>query len=290
MNELCFIWGPPMSGQRRWMAMAADDTDEKVHVSLLPLSDFGSDISFVDVLERLEKTIRSFHGEGRHNIYCELPWEMTQEGFLFEDWLGENPFLKHLKEARIDQNPWNISFLCICSTDAERLPEVYRRGMEEFARASQSSVIVLSQTEGDGMPAWLGTDILDFGPKLEVFDEPIWDQDAQAVGTPHFFTNVESFDSVILPLLDSSETYRDILDRLSQGEFGSIWGAEILWQNKEGNAEGLTFSQGHIYPWTSDHPDIIALCTRNGATLWVSGFPLRKMDLSGAVVKKQNFF
>lgn len=270
--------------------MASDESDEKTHVTLLPLSDFGTEVRFTDVLEKLEKAIRGYSREGRHNIFCELPWEMTQEGFLFEDWLGENPFLKHLQEGRIDQNTWNISFLCVCPSDAERLPDLYRRGMEEFARASQSSVLVMSHYEGDGMPAWLGTDILDFGPKLEVFDEPIWDKDAEAVGTPHVFKDVENFDALILPLLNSTEEYKDILERLSQGEFGSIWGAEILWQNSEGLAEALTFTQGHIYPWTSDHPDIISLCMSNGATLWVSGFPLKRTSLSQNVVKKNNFF
>ena len=85
MNELCFVWGPPMSGQRRWMATASEETDEKVHVSMLPLVDMSKDARFVDVLEKLESVIRNFGGEGRHHINCELPWEMTQEGFLFED-------------------------------------------------------------------------------------------------------------------------------------------------------------------------------------------------------------
>jgi hypothetical protein len=289
MNELCFVWGPPMSGQRRWMAMAADDTDEKVQVSVLPLPDMGHQTRFVEVLEKLEAVIRGHRSEGRHNIYCELPWEMTQEGFLFEDWLGENPFLKSLQESAIDQNPWNISFLLICPADAERLPEIYRRGMEEFARASQSSVVVLSHSDGEEMPAWLGTDILDFGPRLEIFDEPIWEKDAEAVGTPHFFTNVDAFESVILPLSGGSPIYRNLLEELSEGVFGSIWGAEVLWKNDDGSVEALTFTQGHVYNWTSDHPDLVKLCMVNGATMWVAGFPLKLKDLQKSAIKSENF-
>ena len=286
MRELCFVWGPPLSGQRRWMSRAADDTAAEIVTTLLPLDSPDPDLDVEPILDSLKEVLARFDESLSHHVYCELPWGFTNDAFLLEDWLEEHPEFLGTSQTPRD---WNLSFIGICPFDAERLPDSYRRGLEEFSRSANSSILVLSGESQHEMPAWLGTDILDFGPRVDVFDEPVWSSVPARNKHQHFFTHVETLDTLLLPVQGDPKFYQDLMEDFAQGLYGSIWGAELVWKNSEGAFEALNFSQGEIQRWTSRHASLVNSCAANGGILQIAGFPLRRGEILKAV-KSSDYF
>jgi hypothetical protein len=190
--------------------------------------------------------------------------------------------------AADDPKAWNLSFIALCPTNAQQLPEHYRRGLEEFSRASQSSVIVLAKEGNEQLPEWLGSELLDFGSRIEVFEEALWPTRGIKSVEFHDFKDVEEFESLILPLHGEREFYLSLFDEIAEGVHGSVWGAEATWKNAKGDFEALTYTQGTLYSWTSEHASLIEACSANGACLNLCGYPIKKAELL-ASLKSQNF-
>src|SRR5688572_20979178 len=88
-HELCFVWGPPLVGQRAWMLRSAEASAPEVDVRLL-LTAENSELA--PLLARLEAELARAADSGRNcHIYCELPWGLLHEDFELEDWLQSRP-------------------------------------------------------------------------------------------------------------------------------------------------------------------------------------------------------
>ena len=279
------MWGPPLSGQRYWMVRAAEETEEGTYVTLLPIESHNPQPSIEDVLEQLNRVIMEGSIAGRpHHIYCELPWEVTGDAERVEDWIASRG--EFVADAQVQ---WNLSFVCVCPPDAERLPEPYRRNLEEFSRASQSAVIIVRREGDESEVEWLETDVLDFGKKIEIFEEDLWGNsiDSEREVTPHAL-NVEEFQHLTLPLSGDRTSYTDLFQDLAHGYYGPIWGAEAYWKNHRGEFEALSITQGKLFSWISDNPSLLRLTPVNGAMLSLVGGNLRRQDLILAL-RSQSF-
>lgn len=277
------------------MARAADETpDPTIQTTLIFPKDFGnSDGNLEATLEDLEKSFFSKLAPGKthQHIYCELPWSIIDEDIALED--------KLTKWFADTKSPWGLSFVAMVPFDAQRLPQAYRTGLEEFARASNSAVIVGRRETEEGDPPWLGDEeVLDFGRKLELFEDPIWplagEMSLQDFELPDFSKSEDEFQSIELPLFQSPEdrnSYRNFLIEIARGTFGKVWGAEVLWRPEPtGPTFAQTLSGGKIYTWKSDHPSLARLCALNGARLTISGQKIDSKNLQNKLLGQNRFF
>lgn len=285
MNECCFVWGPPLSGQRYWMVRAAEDTDPETVVTLLPMENQNPQPSLEEVIANLQMQLTSnfTHAQKRH-IYCELPWEVTTDATVLEEWLASRPEFQNGPNAE-----WNLSFVCVCAADADRLPDAYRRGMEEFARASQSGVIVVRREGDDSEIDWFDTEVLDFGRATEVFEEDLWPpaSDADKEYAKHAL-KTDELQTITLSVSGDRTSYFDLFQDLAHGYYGPVWGAEAYWKNARGELEVLSLSQGKLFSWQSNNPSLKLQAPVNGAMLSLAGGPLRRQDLILAL-RSQSF-
>jgi hypothetical protein len=277
MNECCFVWGVPLSGQRYWMNRAAEETEDAV-VTMLPLENQNPQPSVAEVLGSLEKSLLEAARsplKTPYHIYCELPWEITEDATDIEEWLASRSEL-----FGGDKPDWNLSFVCVCPADADRLPARHRSGLEDFARASQSAVIVVRREGDESELTWFEDGMLDFGRTVEVFEEHLWPPaaDSERVFARPVF-QVDDFQAVTLPVSGDRVSYTDLFQDLAQGYYGPLWGAEAIWKNSQGQLEALTLSQGKIFTWTSDEASLIKDVPVNGASLSLVGVSLRTQDL-----------
>lgn len=276
-KELCFVWGPPLSGQRCWMARAAGETDENIKVSLLPIENYSQPPELPEILASLEKLLAektSLATQSSHHIYCELPWGVVEDAFMLEDWLSTQPLFKDPKSG------WSLGFTCLCPNDSDRLPENYRIGLEEFSRASHSTVIVLKVEGDEGNPYWLENDIIDFGRNVEVFEEVLWpkpEKDALMPVQKSF--EIEDFEFLTLPYIAEPANDIELFRALERGEFGEIWGAELFWKNSRGQFEALSLTQGRVFDWVSNHMSLVERTFANGALLNIAGRNLRSKEI-----------
>ena len=277
MNELCFVWGPPLSGQWRWLSHVANETEDTALTELLCLEDPSPDGALEPVFDRLMERLKALRSSNKkRHVYCELPWRVTDEGFLLEDFLEEHAEF-------FSEGKWNLSFIGLCPRDAQRLPEKYRKGLEEFSRASASSIIVPRSEAASAIPSWLGTEILDFGSRVEVFDEPVWQAGPETEKGQHYFSGVETFEFMSLPLHRTPDFYQTLMREFQEGRHGAIWGAELSWMSADRVFHVLTLTQGQMLHWTSVHPSFSEVAPVNGAALCVAGFPLRKTELMKSI-------
>ncbi len=256
------------------MARAASDSADDIKVTLFPLDSYLEAPSVPDILASLDTALNEKATAKGHHIYCELPWAATEEGILIEDWLASQKLFSG------PDPKWNLGFVCLCPNDADRLPEAYRLGMEEFSRASHSSVIILKVEGEEGPPDWLGGDRLDFGRNAEIFEEVLWPKahfDPEAP-RPHSFDALD-FEFLTLPYSGESATCLELFRSLERGSFGDIWGAEIFFKNSQGQFEALSLSQGRVFDWVSNHSSLVRETVANGALLNIAGVGLKKKEL-----------
>ena len=285
MNECCFVWGPPLSGQRYWMVRAADETDAKVRTVLMPLESQNPQTSLEEVLAHLGVMLQEHSVDGQNShIYCELPWSVTDDSLSLEEWIESRP-----EFSPESSRPWNVSFVCVCPADADRLPEAYRRQIEEFSRASQSAVIIARREGDESELDWIDTDLLNFSKKTEIFEEDLWPQSvgAERESAPHPL-NVTEMQTLTLPVSGDRTSYMDLFQDLVHGYYGPIWGAEACWKNSRGEFEALTISQGKLFSWVSDSVSLLQNTPLNGALLSLVGGNLRRQDLILAL-RSQSF-
>lgn len=267
-----------MSGQRFWMNRAARETAADVEVTLLPIEQtIDGESALVAALKALTAELSRTTTARRH-IYCELPWSVTDDADELEAWIADRP------EFADERPTWRLTFVGLCPADVDRLPEVYHRGLEEFARASHSAVVVMRR-DGDELDLpWFDAGLIDFGRKTEVFEEDLWPAPLEALtpeqGEATRFIKGDELELFSMPLAGERTSYQDLFEELLRGEHGNIWGAELSWKNPQGDFEALTITQRCLFSWTSAHHSYLTSAPLNGAMLNVAGRDLQKQKLA----------
>ncbi|MEO5668415.1 MAG: hypothetical protein ABIR96_10175 [Bdellovibrionota bacterium] len=249
-QELCFVWGAPLSGQRRWMLRSAELTKPDTDLSLL----FAEpDTELESLLADLETEMKRPKTASHRHIYIEFPAALLQEDFELDAWLGQ----------RLD---WHASFAGIVSEEAHLLNSYYRELYEEFSRSSQSAVILARSHEGrEEMPIWIEDKLIDFGKRVEVFEDDLWPRasvHASVDGLQHRGVKTlteypEEYDAFEMPVALQDFAKVEVLFRqMLQGDFGTLWGAEALRiAGPEAGAEvevvGISLTPHAIFEWRS---------------------------------------
>jgi hypothetical protein len=292
MNELYFIWGPPHSGQLRWMSKDYDSSSEYgIHSSLLPIQDAGDESTLSIQLKKVEMILAGpeIPNVVGHHVFCELPWSVLEDDLDLEDWI-ENVFRKY---ALSHESEWNLSFVAICPFEAQKLPELYREGLENFSRGSQSVVIVVKNETEQADPKWLQNRDLDFGRHVEVLEDFIWPLQGEiqiGAGELFDFSKEEGpFENIEIPLAPDKMKIRNLMIEIAKGTFGRFWGAEATWRSSDGQFEALSLSQNKLYSWTSDQPHLTEMTSLNGARLSASGFDVNWDLLKKSISTIQRF-
>jgi hypothetical protein len=292
MNELFIVWGPPHSGQLRWMCKDFEASSEyNIRSVVLPLTDFSDEGLVKSQLAKIESQIAApTHDEkAGYHIFCEMPWKLLDEDLDLEDWV-ENTFKKF---AFRDKSPWNLNFICICPFEAHKLPRVYREGLENFSRASQSVVVVVKREAEPADPVWLQNESIDFGRHVEILEDFIWPLQGELAlgsqGAKDFSEKDAEFVNFELPLAAEKTQIRNLLIEFSKGTFGKFWGAEASWRNEKGQFEALSLSENRLFSWVSDHPSLVEMSSLNGARVTASGFEVTWDLLKKAVGSFQRF-
>ena len=284
MNELCFVWGPPLSGQMRWMDRAAEMSDSTIRTHLIPVL---NNETLNDQLNQLNQVLADCQKSAIsvHHIYCELPWSATMEDIEIEAWLQGRP------EFQMPGATFQLSFVCLCPQNADELPFVYREGLEEFSRSSRSAVIVVRDSDDPSIPKWLDEKTIDFGRTIEVFDENIWDRSGEAIGRsemPDLDPETHSeFMTLTFSLEAKNSFHLELFRDFASGEYGSIWGAEAIWSKSQFETEVLTYASGSLHSWTTKHSGIATRIPASGGLLTVSGF--LSQDLLTKALRSQQF-
>jgi hypothetical protein len=248
LKELCFVWGAPLSGQRRWMFRSAELSRPETDVSLC----FSGPDTTLEVLCRsieseMEKLTAGENVKPQH-IYVELPPRLLYEDFELEEWLQT-------------KRDWSLSFAGVISEQAHKLNEHYRSLYEEFSRSTHSAVVLGRSAElREDLPFWIQNKEIDFGKRVEVYEDDLWPK--SLLRAPDEILNglaehEGDFEEIELPILFKDTQKIEILFRqMIQGEFGALWGAELLKLSgalEQGRAEwqAYTLSAQALYQWSS---------------------------------------
>ncbi len=243
------MWGAPLSGQRRWMLRSAELTKPDSDVSLL----FNDpDATLASLLKNLEAEMaRPLDAELHRHIYVELPVALLHQDFELDEWLHAH-------------SDWHSSFAGLVSEEAHYLNTYYRELYEEFARSSQSAVILARSQEGrDELPLWVERGLIDFGKLVEVFEDDLWPralvrasvEGLQHRGLKSLTEFQEEYDEFEMPIGPLDLPKIELLFRqMIQGDFGTIWGAEVIravGPDTDGRTEvlGLSLAPHAIYEW-----------------------------------------
>jgi len=274
-NQLCFVWGPPLCGQRRWVAKSIAESPHTATNRLFTIEDYDDESDFRESLNLLSSTLEKIPSHSNERLYCTLPWKATDHGLELEQWIAEQ---KIFTQSPASTPIWEISFTGLCPFNAERLPSLYRKGLEEFSRSSYSDIIVVSP-EVEMNPEWLGTDILDFGRYIEIYEEVLWNEEILRLPLRPTFAESVDFESVVFPLKSQESRFVPLIQELMSGLFGKIWNAEITWKESNGNLRFLSTQNGSLYSWSSKHQDFLNLVPDNCAVLEICGQNLNAVEL-----------
>ena len=210
------------------------------------------DVSLQALLKNVEaEMIRPVsEGKSRH-IYVELPPALLHEDFELDEWLHTQP-------------QWHTSFAGLVSEEAHLLNPYYREVYEEFARSSQSVVILArSKERREEMPAWVDKNLLDFGRTVSVYEDDLWPSaflHASLEGVQHRSLATltefqEEYEELEMPLgLQDPKKLEVLFRQMLQGDFGTLWGAEVIRSigpESENSVEvvGLTLLPHAIFEW-----------------------------------------
>lgn len=247
------MWGAPLSGQRRWMLRSAELSKPEVDVSLLfsePETELQSLLAALEA-EMKRPVAEGYSGSSPRHIYAELPPSLLHQDFELDEWLH-----KHLD--------WHVSFAGIVSEEAHVLNVYYRELYEEFSRSARSAVILArSQDQRDELPIWVERKLLDFGKRVEVFEDDLWPRAllrASVEGLQHRGLKAltefqEEYEELEMPISRQDPAKMELLFRqMLQGDFGTLWGAELI--RFAGSADGvqneivgLTLAPHALYEW-----------------------------------------
>ncbi len=272
------MWGPPQSAVKRWIARSIDYNEEGVRAVAIVQSGLLPPIR--QILAQAELSIAAAEQikNRQTQIFIEWPWSLVDEDMDLEEWIATQPALH--------AGGWNVSFLGICPDDVHRLPRNYREQMEEFARASNSSVIVAQSPDSDLIPLWLDKkEILDFGRRVEVLAEKLWVEEEVVAeltplgDTPDFVEMKADIEELCLPVSIAPVRYRPQILELWNKDNGDIWGAELYWtatdpESKQEEFQCINVGQGKIFQWSSDNPSLIQFAKDSGPKVFVAGVDL----------------
>lgn len=280
-NKVFFIWGPPLSGQLRWMCSEAWHLEKQVSTVLLPLELHNPQPSLVAVIERLQSVLDDIgtqkKGGPDFHVYCELPWDTVYEDMVLEEWIkGRADLFK-------GEHSWQIYFAGMVPADAERLGSLYRRGLEEFSRSSHSTMMILRSEVDDDESTWVNTKKIDFGRRVDIIEEVLWPAPIDDSERAAPLLADEPLLAVSLPTLADEENLLELMRGFQTTEFGTIWGAEVVWRHPKGGLQVLSYSLGQIFRWEASHPTLDALAPPNGAMLSVVGVPLREDAITAKI-------
>lgn len=274
-KELCFVWGAPLSGQRRWMLRSAELTKPEIAVTLC----FSRpDESLASLLKRVEGEMAAYESQpiSPFHIYVELPAALLHEDFEIEEWIALH-------------KDWSVSFSGIVNEEAHLLSEYYHELYEEFSRSSQSVVVLgRSQENKNEMPLWIQNKDMDFGKHVPVFEDDLWPKallkaEADPKGLLKEWT--EEIEEVEFPIsLQEKQSVEVLLKLLIKGELGPIWGAEIV-QMRSTKSETdrelsvFTICGGALYEWRSSTRARCVGLSSEVALLSLAGVALQKNNI-----------
>jgi hypothetical protein len=262
------------------MLRSAELSKPETEVTLLF---FEPETSLARLLGDLEAQIHELSDsppQQAQHIYIELPSALLFEDVELEEWL----------QARPD---WHSSFVGLISEEAHLLNPHYRELYEEFSRASQSAVVLgRSQDMREKTPAWIERRLFDFGKHVDVFEDDLWPRalfSAVAeisVGTQGLLSELpEEYEELQVPIVFQDTQKMEMLLRpMLQGDFGHLWGAEVIRplgpsQPTGREVMGLSLSPRAVYEWRAK---IRARClglSDQISVLSVAGVGLEKNNL-----------
>lgn len=152
LNEICFVWAPHCLASFLDEIREASEADARVQTILLPLEIQDPQPALSEVLSRLSQTLENINSEITH-IYCELPWDVTYEDSVLDDWIENRP--------EFSDGDWHYSFVAIAPLDAERLPSLYREGLRMLKIFRIYCYCGSFRTRRRKAP-WVNTEKLDF--------------------------------------------------------------------------------------------------------------------------------
>lgn len=155
------------------------------------------------------------------HIYVELPSALMYEDWILEEWLEE-------------RKDWKSYFQGILLEDTQVLGPQYKEFYEEFARSTQSSMIVArSKMRKTQELPWLGEGGFSFGRHVGLFEDDLfgeaqWERDANAY--PQLSALEEEMEELYFPVLASTSDYllEKVFEECSSGDFGELWGMEFM--------------------------------------------------------------
>ena len=276
-KELCFVWGAPLSGQRRWMLRSAELSKPEMDVTLC----FSRpEETLPSLLKRMEHEMdRLTAGESvkAQHLYVELPAGLLQQDFELEEWIASKP-------------EWSVSFSGIVSEQAHVLSDYYHELYEEFARSSQSVAILARSSENKNeLPEWVQNRDIDFGKHVQVFEDDLWPKallHGSGSGAQVLRSYEEELEEIEFPIsLAEKQKFEVLLKQLLQGDFGTLWGAELILPREPSGvlkSEWAAYTLAHqsIYEWRSASRARCVGLSREVGLLSLAGVGLQKSTLS----------
>jgi hypothetical protein len=248
-HELCFVWGPPLVGQRTWMLRSAQASPPEVEVRLLLAPDRAE---LGPLLRSLEAELaRAAASERSCHIYCELPWDLLLEDFALEDWLQQRP------EFTGEKPTWGLGFIGLLPPDLHRLPQEDRTLIENFGRASLTEIIVVRESGDRHLPLWVESKSPDFGKKVSLYEEDLWASPIEALEKiGGLFEEESDLEDLNIPVLQRPTEWEALMRLALNGRFGMLWGAEVSGLGERNLApdlslpwKGFVVTQGALYRW-----------------------------------------
>lgn len=281
-KELCFVWGAPLSGQRRWMMRSAELSKPEMDVTLC----FSRpEETLPSLLKRMEQEMEKLSvGESvkAQHLYVELPSHLLHEDFELEEWIAT-------------KKDWSVSFAGIVSEQAHLLSEYYHQLYEEFSRSSQSVVILARSSElKNELPQWVQDKDMEFGKHVQVFEDDLWPKALlQGQAGPKTFEVLKAFEEeyeeIEFPIsVVEKQKIEILLRQLLQGDFGTLWGAEIVMPRESSGPmrsewSAYTLCTQNIYEWRSSSRAHCVGLSQEVALLSLAGVGLQKNSLTQAL-------
>ena len=232
-KELNFIWGAPLCGQRRWMLRSAELRGSETPLSLC-FSE--NDSNFESLLKRVELLMKD---QGNGSIWVEWPSSLMYQDIELETWLAQH-------------KDWSPTFTSILLEDSDNLNAHYREFYEEFTRATLSAVVVgRSELRKSEVLSWVGPGGIDFGKRLNKFEDDLWPQpkfERSTSGLNILQNYEEEYEEISFPIVSEVSDYllEKVFEELSSESFGNFWGMDFL--KKEKTIDDFEFQQYTLTP------------------------------------------
>lgn len=238
------------------------------------------DESLASLLKRMEYEMERLSvGESvkAQHLYAELPPKLLHHDFELEEWIAT-------------KRDWSVSFSGIISEQAHLLNDYYHQLYEEFSRSSQSVVILARSFELKAeLPQWVQNKEMDFGKHISMFEDDLWPKallKGQGNGLEVLRNYEEELEEIEFPIVIKERQKAEILLRqLMQGDFGVLWGAEIIEPRalsgiNKNEWAAYTLSAKNVYEWRSSSRARCVGLSSEVALLSLAGVGLQKNNLT----------